>query len=83
VEELAPEHMRRRSTIRESEELDARLTELEQELLRMNRNEEALNKDYLELTELSYVLREADIVLKVPPPAVRMSCTSNPLNFVG
>ena len=64
-EECAPEHLRVRSSVQDSDAIDLRISELEQELVQLNASQEVLDKTYVELSELRYVLREADIIFRV------------------
>jgi len=52
----------RAKNIRELDELDEKLKELEEDIIQMNKNEASLAKNQLELTELKHVLRETDIL---------------------
>jgi hypothetical protein len=69
-EELAPHQARRRSSVRERDDQDLRLAELERELNAMNANEEGLEKNMAELAELRFVLKEASAVFLVCVPPI-------------
>jgi V-type H+-transporting ATPase subunit a len=44
------------------DDLDARLAELERRMVQMNASYETMNKRFLELTEMKYVLRETAFI---------------------